>query len=64
MSDTIRRFSDIIERAKKGDSVAIVGIRNVLRTVADGAAQEDLIQLAEALVGIRNQAVLRQGKLN
>lgn len=64
MSDTIRRFNDIIERAKTGDPNAIVGVRNVLRTVADGAQQEDLIALAEALVAIRNQAVLRQASQN
>jgi hypothetical protein len=59
MTGAIGQFRDAIERAKQGDPEATLRIRNVLRTVADGAKRDDLIRLAEALVTIRDDQARR-----
>jgi hypothetical protein len=64
MSDIIAALKDTIDRAKHGDPEAMVGLRNVLRSVADGADRADLVEIAEAIVCVRNNVARRQAERN
>jgi hypothetical protein len=64
MSDIIGALKETIERAKQGDPEATVGLRNVLRGVADEWQRGYIIMLAEALVSVRNEIVRQEAERN
>jgi hypothetical protein len=64
MGSPIVDFKEAIARAKAGDPEAVVSLRNVLRSVADGADRSDLVEVAEALVRVRNDIARRQTERN
>jgi hypothetical protein len=64
MSDAISELKQTIERAKQGDPEATVGLRNVLRTVADEWQRNYIVKLAEALVSVRNEIVRQETERN
>jgi hypothetical protein len=64
VSDPIVQLNDAIDRARHGDPEATVGLRNVIRTVADEWQRSYIVMLAEALLAVRNEIVRREAESN